>query len=496
MTASNRTKRAADSYSRRRLLAAGGAAGLCLATPLRLRAAEKSDVLVLGAGLSGLYSAMLLEELGYSVSVLEAQDHVGGRVQTRDFGGHLNELGASDIGVLYARVLDMARRLELPVVPSTIRALPFSYHVGGELLNQNEWEATTVNRSVGDERSISPGRLESHFINALNPLTELDDWLKPEFRYLDVPLGEYLRSQDVSSAAVEMIGHTYNGNDIERTSALAMFRDATRARLGMDAWRQRRDAGEDIAPLRQIEGGIQRLPDSMAAQLQQEVRVNQPAALVEQTGNEVVVTCLDGSRYRASRLVCAVPLPALRNIEFRPGLPAAQREAALNGEYYSTSKFYLRPTSAFWEEDGFEPSMWSDGPLERIFGVTDTDNEVHTLLVWINGLGSRRIDQLGPAGSSEFVLEQLARLRPASRGNVEVMGQVAWGANPFIGGCGFSYAAGQVGELAEALPQPGGLLHFAGEHTRRREYGMESAMASAERVVQEIAMLDSEAGVT
>jgi monoamine oxidase len=33
---------------------------------------------------------------------------------------------------------------------------------------------------------------------------------------------------------------------------------------------------------------------------------------------------------------------------------------------------------------------------------------------------------------------------------------------------------------------PEGRIHFAGEHTRRHEFGMESAMASAERVFGEI----------
>ena len=483
-------KHPAAGINRRQLLAAGSAAGLMLAQPLRLRAAEVSDVIIMGAGLSGLYGAMLLEELGYRVTVLEASDHVGGRVQTRNFGGVLHELGASDIGTLYARVLDMARKLELPIVPFGIRARPFSYHVGGKLLRADQWESADVNRTIGEERGIEPGRLESHFINELNPLVELDEWLKPENAGLDVPIGSYLRDQGVSPAAVEMIGHTYNGNDVERSSALALFRDAARAQAGRVAWQRRRELGEDIPPLQQIEGGMQRLPDGMAAKLQGEVRFRQAAALVEQERDGVTVTCIDGRRYKADRLICALPLPAMRNVEFRPGLSSVKRTAANAGEYYATTKFYLRPTAAFWEQDGMEPSMWCDGVLERVFALTDASDEVHSILVWINGGGSRRIDQLEPDAARALVLDQFAKIRPASKGKLEVMGYQAWGRDGFIGGCGFSYAAGQVNTLAEDLPTPEGRLHFAGEHTRRHEFGMESAMASAERVVQEVAMAD------
>ena len=133
--------------------------------------------------------------------------------------------------------------------------------------------------------------------------------------------------------------------------------------------------------------------------------------------------------------------------------------------------------------------MWTDGPLERVFAATDAKNDVHTLLVWINGQGSQRIDQLDPELAAKFVLDEMSRLRPASRGTLEVVGYKSWGRTPFIGGCGHSYTAGQVSRFALELPMPEGRVHFAGEHTRRSEFGMESALASAERVVGEILAL-------
>jgi monoamine oxidase len=48
---------------------------------VRANTARRSpSVLVLGAGLSGLYAALLLERAGVTVTVLEGRDRVGGRV--------------------------------------------------------------------------------------------------------------------------------------------------------------------------------------------------------------------------------------------------------------------------------------------------------------------------------------------------------------------------------------------------------------------------------
>ncbi|MDJ0926800.1 MAG: FAD-dependent oxidoreductase [Gammaproteobacteria bacterium] len=471
---------------RRRFLAGLAASGATLSPLGRLRAAERADVVVIGAGLAGLYTAMLLEEAGATVSLLEASDHVGGRVRSRDIGGELHELGASDIGVMYARIVDMANRMALDLVPSSISVRPFSFHVGGQLLAADDWEAADVNQTIGDERAILPSSLERELLGRLNPLRYLDDWLDPDQAELDIPIADFLLQQGVSPAAIQLFGHAYNGNSVHRTSALAMLRDNARTRFGIGAWRELRESGEDIAPLRQIAGGNQRLPEAMATRLNREIRFNCPAALVSHSNTGVSVTCLDGGRYDGDYLVCALPLTAMRRLEFFPALSPAKNRLAAQSEYYAATKFYLRPKTRFWESDGFEPSMWTDGPIERVYALTDPSDDVHTLLVWINGAGARRIDQLDRDAATRFVLNEFTRIRPTARDQLEVMDFYSWGQMPHLGGCGFSYAAGQIAQYADALTRTEGRIYFAGEHTRRREFGMESAMASAERVATEI----------
>jgi monoamine oxidase len=380
----------------------------------------------------------------------------------------------------------MMKRLNLERVPSAISIKPYSYHVRGQLLNGDEWESADANQTVGDERAIAPSRLQSHLLGRFNPLENLDDWLQPQYHPLDIPIAQYLTRQGVSDEAIRLFGHSYNGTGMNRTSALSLFRDTTRTTFGIKAFMAMKEAGQQVAPLSQVAGGNQRLPDAMAASLKTEIRFGKAAAAIAHDGKGVEVTCNDGSRYRGDFLVSAIPLTALRRIEITPTLSPDKSAIAHQMDYYAVTKFYLRPKTRFWEADGFDASMWTDGPVERVFAGTDSNGDVHTLLVWITGQGSRRIDQMESEAATRFVLDTLARIRPASKGQLEVMGYHSWGKTPYINGCGHSYSAGQIERYAVNLPAPEGRLHFAGEHTRRQEFGMESAMVSAERVLGEI----------
>lgn len=92
---------------------------------------ESVDVVVVGAGLSGLTAARDLLAAGKSVKVLEARDRVGGKVYNQRLkNGGVTEVGAEFVGPTQDKVLQMIADLGL----TTFR----TYNQGKTVLWRNE----------------------------------------------------------------------------------------------------------------------------------------------------------------------------------------------------------------------------------------------------------------------------------------------------------------------------------------------------------------------
>ncbi|MCC6171719.1 MAG: FAD-dependent oxidoreductase [Gammaproteobacteria bacterium] len=275
--------------------------------------------------------------------------------------------------------------------------------------------------------------------------------------------------------------------DMWNTSALAMLRDVARSRLGGFSGRDRNTPlyGAGNNDWYSFEGGAERLPEAMAKRLATPVRTGKAVVRIVNEGAKAEVSCLDGSWYTADFVVCALPFSVLRRITILPALPSRQAEAVATSVYGGTTHVILEPTAPFWEQDGYGPSMYTDGPLERVFAPRIGDG-IPFLRVWINGYAADRLDALPPAQLGEFVVREFERIRPAARGRVRVRAIFSWGAEPYTLGHRHVFLPGQVNRFAKDMDRPWQRMHFCGEHLRRMEFGMESAMETADRVAVEI----------
>ncbi|WP_179957566.1 flavin monoamine oxidase family protein [Exilibacterium tricleocarpae] len=467
--------------SRRRFLqSAGGLTGAVL-LPLPVLARRREDVIVIGAGLAGLYAASLLQERGYRVTVLEGSDRIGGRLYTLDNVPGGPEGGGNIVGPSYARFLYTANRLGVKMLP--LRRAPGDeperqiLHIDRHRIMPSAWGTSIHNPFPADRKQLLPGQQLRRLLEP-NPIVALDEWLAPGNHKLDVPAETWLRARGIDAAGLHLldINNSY-GRTLAETSVLNLHRVYANLKLGFTT----------PGGAKTVAGGNQRFAEALAESLRDGVQLNKAVTAIEQTRGIVVVRCADGTSFQARHAIAAVPFSALRHLDIKPGLPPLQAEAVQQLSYAAVFQVHLVVEKPFWEGRGFLPNVWSDSPLERIFasdpGATGT---ITNLTVWINGKGAEVFDRLPRAEVAPRVLAELAKVLPESKGAVRVAQTVSWQQSRFAGGAWADWRPGQIRRYGAALAKPAGNLHFAGEHTARAMSGMEGAMESGERAAFEI----------
>ncbi len=484
---------------RRKFVMLSAAAALA---PKMALAAERADVVIIGAGLSGLNAALILKELGHKVVVLDANDRVGGRVQTVSTVDGMIDVGASQIGRGYARVLDACRRFNLELVSEDRDLLTFGTHYKDQWIDHAKWESHPLNQCIGDERRIPPLMMGQALSSRYNPLKEVDDWLDPRFAEYDISLRQLLQKHGHSAQAIELAGLSAPGIGIDETSVLRMWQEETRGKVerkmgeGAPPSARVHPFGEvndhklegGIAAINNIVGGCHRLPLAMAAELGDVIRLGKRVSQIALSDKSGTVTCADGTSYKARFVISALPFTMLRHVEIAGQPNPLSRLAITTMPYANTARLYLTVDKPFWKEDGMAPSFSTDGPIGMFWAIDNhTGVGQHRAMVVMVGKVAQAIAAMDRAQAEAFVIEELGRLRPASRGLLKIATYKDWARDPLQQGCGFSLAPGDVNGYARGMVEPWQVLHFAGEHTRRLDIGMESAFESGERAALEIA---------
>lgn len=460
---------------------------------------EHADVVIIGGGISGLNSAVLLQRRGMKVIVLEANNRVGGRIQTIDTSEGKLELGASQIGNGYARVISACRHFGLNLIPEDRDLLRFGMHFKNHWIDPKSWHDHPLNECVGDERLIAPMLMGRSVLATHNPLRKLDDWTDPKYAEWDISLRALMERKGYSKQAIELAEVTVPGVSIDQTSVLRMFQEHTRGTYergfipkSLNTESQHplgegnaRDNQKQTAAIYNVQGGLDQLPRAMASVLGEQVRFNKKVTSIAMHSSSATVTCDDGSKYTSSFAISAIPFSMLRDVQITAAENKLMRSAINTMPYANTARLYLEVTEPFWETDGLAPSFSTDGPIGMFWAIDNRGiSRPQRAIVVLVGQAGKNITKM--QDPEQFIIAELEKLRPASKGKLRKIAYKDWAADPLQKGCGFSLAAGQMNEFGRAMTKPWQVMHFSGEHTRRLDFGLESAMESSERVADEI----------
>jgi monoamine oxidase len=370
------------------------------------------DVVVVGAGISGLVAARQVARSGRSVLVVEARDRVGGRVLNHRLrSGAVIESGGAFVGPTQDHIIALADELRVPMFEEYVDGK--SVYNSSGLLGRQTYDGT-----VPPDPFILPDAavLQAQLDQWASEVDVAEPWTHPRAREWDsMTLGDYLRGHSVNAAGIENLIKCWTqpgfGADPDQLSLLFVIHYV--ACSGNEATKGTFARNSDTvngAQERRFVGGSQLIPLRLAAQLGSRVALNAAVRRIDQDRTRAVVRTARGA-VTCKRVIMAVPPELARAITWGPALPA-RHKALLDrmdmGDLMKCDAVYSEP---FWRRDGLNGFGLADhGAVRAAFDNSPADGSPGVLLAFVGGSTWRQYGLLSLEARRKAVLEGFAEM--------------------------------------------------------------------------------------
>ncbi|WP_138464279.1 FAD-dependent oxidoreductase [Poseidonocella sp. HB161398] len=444
---------------------------------MNIESGHDADVIIVGAGLSGMTAAKDLAAAGQSVLVFDGKDRVGGRTWCDpsypegaiDFGGMF-------VGTTHSRSTALGLEMGLELV----RARPEGaavWDLGGTPLTAPDGYPERV---LEDGTSLKDA-LAAAFAEVDRIAAEIgkdDPWNAPRAAELDaMTMQGWLDATVADPLARRIVGADVSiitGVDPSEISALFFAFYVAQC--------------EDMHALQVTsntllwKGGAGQIADRIADRIgRSRLRLSEPVIAIDHAEDGATVTTMQGS-YRARRLILALPPSAAAQIRFSPELPDARRQINRRTNFGRYMKLQIRFDRQFWLDKGLSGEIFSLNPGFFSLDVTRPDDAQATLVVFIGASAYDAWHGKGEEARRVEMLDALARCLGPDAMTPAAYVETPWNEVPFtMGGPVCHMPPGLLSTAGPALRAPIGAIHFAGTEAAPNWTGyMEGAVQSGE----------------
>ncbi|TFV94252.1 flavin monoamine oxidase family protein [Algoriphagus kandeliae] len=443
----------------------------------------KTEVIIVGAGFSGIAAAKKLFEAGISFKILEARDRIGGRVYTNYLKEDLYvDLGGQWIGPTQDRMYELCKEYGISYFET--------YDEGKNILN--------LRGKIRTYKGIIPKMDPVSLINLDILMRKMErmarqinvhtPWSHPKAQKWDqLTLEDFLRKNSKTKSCYEVIKigcETIFACELHEISLLhALF--YIRSGKSLDCLINIQGGAQQ----HRIEGGMQRIAEAMATPFRDHIIFNSPVEKVIQSTDHTDVISGE-NRFSSNRVILAVPPPLLKKIHFEPGLSSEKSELLDNYAMGRVGKCFMIYQTPFWREDSFSGQVVSDDPLthQTLFDCSTVDGKYGILMGFT--IGNRADEYFGRSEEDrkKRMISQLVQyFGEKAKDPIQyidfTMSDETWSQGCYAG----LMPVGAWTTWREAYRKPEGNLHFAGTEAATVWHGyIEGAVRAGEAAALEI----------
>ncbi|KAH9513684.1 Lysine-specific histone demethylase 1B [Bulinus truncatus] len=421
------------------------------------------SVVVVGAGAGGLGAAHLLNSHGYKVTVIEAKERIGGRVQ--------DEVQDETVLSTSGQVINGCYNNPLAIM---------AYQVGLDLEEQTDiCQLITEGGNFVDNKQDH--RIEFHY-NAI--LDIVSEWKKNKKDIADVPLLHKFKELH-EEFVNETQGYFSVGVFLQEEERLMDFHHgsleyacgASLDQVSALHWDQNEQMAQFGGPPMKLLQGFCTILSKLSEGL--DIRLNTKVTSIDYCGPKIVVQSTNGT-FTADKVLVTLPLAILKtgNIHFKPHLPASKLQAIGALGAGLVEKVMVQFDQNFWSKKlkniqvfGRTPESESQKGLFNVFYASHCHKSGrHVLISYLVGNGLSLMQGKSDEEIVKTFVDIIRRMFPEKEIPPVIWSKVThWGSDPDIG-MAYSYIpVGCDGGAYDALAEPvEEKLYFAGEATNRQ----------------------------
>jgi monoamine oxidase len=444
-----------------------------------------ADVIVVGAGLSGLTAAREVLRAGYEPLVLEASDRVGGRILTEEpLPGVFLELGAQWIGDTHHRMTALAAEFGIGLYPQ-FEDGETSYEFAGEVLRGEAFHGRYADDLAAVERVLRELDRMAVSISVAEP------WAAPNADEWDrISVGQWYDAQGLSALGRELLEICTVGILAVPTvevSLLGLLVNVVTCGVTADLLSE----SEGGAQTQRFVGGTALIPQKLAESLGDRVVLGSPVLTIDHSSDAVTVTCRGGLVATGRQVIVALAPTLAGRIMYDPPLPGKRDQLTQRMPQASAHKMFAVYDEPFWRADGLNGQLISSvGParMSNDACMPEETNGPGIILGFLEGENAR-IEGRWPAGQREAAFrDELARHFGPRAARPELIVEGGWADKEWTRGC-YNANPGPCGwiHFGDALATPVGPIKWAATETALEWSGyMEGAVDAGERAAREV----------